>query len=109
MTIKDLAEMTMNYGLVCQKCVNPTPNLTWRQCDSWTPFTAYPQQGRPLQLIFVTTCNGARTKRTTLFYFAISYQGHPPTTNSFLPSTHALVAHIVLRIPRTVRPTSDEA
>jgi hypothetical protein len=35
MTIKDLAEMTMNYGLVCQKCVNFTPNLKSRHL---TPF-----------------------------------------------------------------------
>ena len=25
MTIKDLAEMTLNYGLMCQKYVSPAP------------------------------------------------------------------------------------
>lgn len=36
MTIKDLAEMTMSFGLICQKCVSSTPNLT-DSIDSWSP------------------------------------------------------------------------
>ncbi|OBZ75620.1 hypothetical protein A0H81_04494 [Grifola frondosa] len=91
MTIKDLAEMTIKYGLMCHK----------RRVT-----TACPQLARRSRPTFATICNDARYNRTIHYFFDTCYRGPHPMMTSFLLFILALVVHIAHRTSRKNRITN---
>lgn len=91
MTIKDLAEMTVTFGLVCQKYV----------ASFVSPRNTHPLSKVSLPLakqsphIFELTLLAARLSGITLYYFATFFQALLQMTIFFLPCTPVQVALIV--------------
>lgn len=97
MTIKDLADMTVKFGLVCQKSV-PLPFLLW-SLSLTHMFEVYRQQVRPSQRTSGLTCNVVTSRKINPFSSATVSPALPPMTNCYLHSIRALVAPTVMSVP----------
>jgi len=99
MTIKDLAEMTVKFGLVCQKSV-PLSFLLW-SLSLTHMFKVYRQQARPSPRISGLTCNAVTSRKINPSYSATVSPALPPTTNCCRHFIHALVVPIAMSVPTT--------
>jgi hypothetical protein len=91
MTIKDLAEMTVNFGLVCQKCV-PSRILVFKFMTHLLP-EACPQLARLSQPISDPTLCVAKHNKITLYCFATYSPAQQQTTIFYPRCTLVPVAH----------------
>lgn len=98
MTIKDLAEMTMKFGLMCQKCVFTAYMLSVVLAHS-PP--ARRQRGKRSQRTFAITSNDVKFSKTTRCFSVTSSPAPPQTTTSSPASTLAQAAPIALFLPET--------
>lgn len=105
MTIKDLAEMTMTFGLMCQKCVFspcmlPCPHKTY-------PPTVYQRRARPSRRTSAITSNDVKFSKTTHYSSVMSSPVPLQTMTLLQPYTPARVVPIAPSLSKTVgSPTS---